>query len=467
MKAIQLRSPYHIYFSKTDLDRVVFELFEQDTPEDNATLIFTLNSKAINEKVSVEVAELFRDGLSDDILQTRDTTKWLTIKAKLYDDDDNLIGFDYQFLVSRDGYIERTEDFQIYNNLVSQDFSEWTASGLTISSEVEDYFDEDNAFNIESSSGGTLTQSVDNGLYTFGVFVKRGKSANEIVVGQTRFDVPNKVVLISGDLAFDIRELENDWYYLEVYREVTNQEIKIELLNIANQDFDICFPLLRQGKKLRSKPTDLILQSNFKFIIPENESYKISFDGAYANSIYQVATENQAQNILGKNQVQTFEFNSELFFLDYEDLDASLTTTNANFKFICEQKYTPNKVSFINKFGVVQDLWMFKNKRETLTTEEDTYKRKVVQDGVALSSLGQETIFNKNSNLEVILSSGFYPEDFNQTFKELFQSQQVWINNEPVKIKDKNLQLKTKLNEKLINYVVNFEYANPEINNLR
>jgi len=59
----------------------------------------------------------------------------------------------------------------------------------------------------------------------------------------------------------------------------------------------------------------------------------------------------------------------------------------------------------------------------------------------------------------------------NQTIEELFLSENVWIRYEgktlPVMPKSKQLLYKTSLNDKLINYTIEFNFAFDKINNVR
>ena len=59
----------------------------------------------------------------------------------------------------------------------------------------------------------------------------------------------------------------------------------------------------------------------------------------------------------------------------------------------------------------------------------------------------------------------------NDTIEELFLAENVWIRFDgktlPITPKSKSLQLKTSLNDKLINYTVNFEFAFNKLNNVR
>ena len=68
------------------------------------------------------------------------------------------------------------------------------------------------------------------------------------------------------------------------------------------------------------------------------------------------------------------------------------------------------------------------------------------------------------------LNSGFVSESMNDSFKELLVSQYVWVVrsgvNYPVNVVDSSLTYKTALNDRLINYTLNFKYAFDTINNI-
>ena len=69
------------------------------------------------------------------------------------------------------------------------------------------------------------------------------------------------------------------------------------------------------------------------------------------------------------------------------------------------------------------------------------------------------------------MNTWFVKENMNQTIEELFFSENVWIRYEgktlPINPSSKSLQYKTVLNDKLINYTVDFEFAFDKINNIR
>jgi hypothetical protein len=129
------------------------------------------------------------------------------------------------------------------------------------------------------------------------------------------------------------------------------------------------------------------------------------------------------------------------------------------------------KLTFVNKYGALQDLWFFKRSTLSMGTTQETYKSNIVTDGSYSINRHQKRILNKQGNESLTLNSGFYAEEYNEVFKQLLLSEQVWINYEnnilPVNITSSALTFKDQLNDKLISYEINVEFSNDIINNIR
>ena len=149
-------------------------------------------------------------------------------------------------------------------------------------------------------------------------------------------------------------------------------------------------------------------------------------------------------------------------------LDAS--TQSVSVKTIRESKQTPYRITFINKFGALQSVWMFKRSDLTLNVESEKYRSYTMSNGSYKTSEHQYRSINVSGKESVTLNSGFYPESYNKIFKEIVLSNKVWIDYEgnllPVNLKSKELAFKTRLNDKLINYQLEFEFAFDTINNV-
>jgi len=152
----------------------------------------------------------------------------------------------------------------------------------------------------------------------------------------------------------------------------------------------------------------------------------------------------------------------------------SIIVSNKLFKIVrlCEPKFTPIKVTFVNKFGALQDMYFFKKTIKNIAIDKDRYKRHAItQSGNYTVSDHQDTVLRANGNERITLNSPFVDEGMNAPIKELLLSTSVWITENsvvlPVVVSTESLQYKTKVNEKLIQYTIDFEYAFQAINNIR
>ena len=136
-----------------------------------------------------------------------------------------------------------------------------------------------------------------------------------------------------------------------------------------------------------------------------------------------------------------------------------------------ECRYTPNKLVFKNKFGVEEDLWFFKKSVNNITTNRESYRANTLPSYIT-GDLSQHShaSYNVNGKKTMTINTGFIPESFNENLKQLMLSEKVWIyldgNKLPITIKDSDMQFKTVLNEKLINYEMEIEFAYDIINTI-
>ena len=141
---------------------------------------------------------------------------------------------------------------------------------------------------------------------------------------------------------------------------------------------------------------------------------------------------------------------------------ATSTTQVIEIDNVEECRYTESKLTFINKFGAFQDVWMLGNSKKAINVKSDTWNRRNLITGGG--SFRPTTIKNTtNVNEKITLNSGFYPESNNVVFEELMQSNSVWLwdgsNTYPVIVKDSTFNFKDSNTDKLINYTINIEFA--------
>ena len=168
----------------------------------------------------------------------------------------------------------------------------------------------------------------------------------------------------------------------------------------------------------------------------------------------------------------------------YSSTDTSVTTVDSvvcNIKRIDCTKYgIGNRIIYINKYGAQQDLWFFLKETKNLARTNEGYKSNTITypNGSSATYNVQNApnkVFNTQAKQTHTLSSGYYPEFANQQFEELLLSEYVWLSTVrkgsgiiiPVKVKTSTVAFKTSVNDRLIEYTMEFEEAFDYINNIR
>ena len=121
-------------------------------------------------------------------------------------------------------------------------------------------------------------------------------------------------------------------------------------------------------------------------------------------------------------------------------------------------------------------MYLDKKNIESINTKSETYK----SSNVNLSTLTynvnehQKRTFDKIGNETIVANTGYISDTHNEVIKQLMLSEQVWLEKLdstgdvfPVNVTTQSLQYKTSVNDKLVQYTLNFEYAYDKINNIR
>ena len=175
--------------------------------------------------------------------------------------------------------------------------------------------------------------------------------------------------------------------------------------------------------------------------------------------------------------LQSFFNNYSIGAVDKIEVSASgqkIETIKVNVLEEC--KYEPKKVTFINKFGALQDMYFFKKAVEKMTVKKESYKANILNANKTYSiSSHTNRDFNITAKESITLSSGFLSEEYNEVFKQMMLSEKVWITNIietgeqvlPINVKTSNITYKTSLNDRLVDYTFDFEYSFNVINDIR
>ena len=523
MKAIQTRSPIHLYYDKPNIGKVNLQIWidkNTNALDVNNSPNYTLTSDAINSEVIFEISELIRSAnqyeFEDDFYENRDTAINVLCRADILDINGDRIELQYNLLRVRDGYVQRSEQTQIISNLVNTDFNNWdTSFNLNITEDQSDPFGANEAFSfddINDSNVFSIEQSPNiKGIHTFSVFIKQQNSSENfrIIFNNTdnfsvlNFDTNGIVNSAVNLIAYDITEL-NNWYLVSI----TFNFSENDFVRIVSQDppidekLFVFNPTLIKGNHINQDASDLVLQDNTDIFTTSDISIDVLFDRKRTNGFYGfdsnfkdifdssplISSVSYSINFADIFQDRviadggTFESDQCLInylneigsyeeanddILKFDDLSGERTTQAFVFSELCEPKYTPVKVSFINRFGVIQDLVFFKKRVDSYNTTEEDYKANIITNGQVYPHLGQRRIYNKEAKASLKISSGFYPESFNTVFKQLLYSEMYWIDDEPAILTDSSWTEKTKVNDKLINYDFDFDFGNDDINSIR
>ena len=144
---------------------------------------------------------------------------------------------------------------------------------------------------------------------------------------------------------------------------------------------------------------------------------------------------------------------------------------------IYECKYEPYKVTFVNKYGALQDLWFFKKSVESTNVTSEQFKASIFDQSTLSYKTyqHQQQAFLAQGKDKITMNTGYVNDDHNAVLEELLLSEQVWYTKIteteerviPVIPLTKSITYKTSVNDKLANYTVEFEHAFDKINNIR
>jgi len=138
----------------------------------------------------------------------------------------------------------------------------------------------------------------------------------------------------------------------------------------------------------------------------------------------------------------------------------------------CSPKYTPYKITFVNKYGALEDIWFTLVRRNSTQTKSEMFKRNIVQTNGSYDTYKhQSKTFNHTGNDSFVMNTPYVDETFNDTLQELMLSKKIWITENgqvlPVVLETKSLEFKQHVVDMLIQYEMSFKYAFDKINKVR
>jgi len=298
--------------------------------------------------------------------------------------------------------------------------------------------------------------------------------------GAAKYTITKNEISTNNYVVFEIAELVRDYLDIEFDGEYDSQTVWVEA------DIEMFDAINGGGSSLGTTSTDYIafdgygyfedainpelsrtyLQSNYKIFRPSDQNVRVpvftedtdSVSFLYKGEVKRVQsissstntngqidyitvsgadnTDNYKERVLADGGV--LEDNSLLdAFLDSVDIglvDELYINSDSGTEAVkistepCS-KYEPYKVTFINKFGALQDMYFSLKSTSSLNTKGETYKSNVVDFGTLTYDTYKPQVsqYNKMGKESISLNTNYLSEEYNEVIKQLMMSEQVWL----------------------------------------
>jgi hypothetical protein len=224
----------------------------------------------------------------------------------------------------------------------------------------------------------------------------------------------------------------------------------------------------------------VLLKSEQYLTDPDDSEFQI----AYVTQNGRLSDDNYKERVLEDNGdfedskcLRDFLNEFELYGVDKIVITDDLGNRDTiNIVILDECKYEPKKFTFINKFGALQDIYFFKKQVNKMDVSKESYNANTLFDNYTYDrSTHTKRDFNVKGKESFTFSSGYLSEEYNEVFKQMMLSEKVWITNItdteeqvlPINVKTSNITYKTSLNDRLVEYTIEFENSYNVLNDIR
>jgi hypothetical protein len=129
-------------------------------------------------------------------------------------------------------------------------------------------------------------------------------------------------------------------------------------------------------------------------------------------------------------------------------------------------RYTAVLCDFVNKYGCWQRTWFFAASNDTFSIENTEYNLMQSTFPNYNTLEGQRKVFNTTAKRSIKVNTDWVTESYNDLLEQLMTSERILLNSLPVKINTKSTELFKNINQKMINYSLEFDFAFNAINNV-
>lgn len=281
---------------------------------------------------------------------------------------------------------------------------------------------------------------------------------NTFLDGYNKINTNKKIVVLNNNLKKINYNRSVDYPFVNVFIDSTlGDKLELNYTDVRGRNLVNTVLLATTDAAVKKMFKIPLTTSSIKFDVQNKLEIKYSISAtSEIISLFKIRTLADGAN-----------FEAETCLKDSLDLLTDDTIINFNYDVIsvCENKYTPVVCSFINKFGGWEFLTFFKTQTNSIDVKSTDYK--FTTESINYNPLiGQNKSFNTNGSQVVKLNTGLIDEIDNETIQDLMLSETILLDNKPVILKTKSNLLKTDLNEKIINYTMEFQYAYNLINDI-
>ena len=155
----------------------------------------------------------------------------------------------------------------------------------------------------------------------------------------------------------------------------------------------------------------------------------------------------------------------------YYNADASYDSFSV--KYMDCSKYETYKITFVNKFGALQDLYFVGKSIESISVQKDGYKSNVLDISTQSYTITDHQFrdFDVKGRQSMVLNTGNVSEDYNEPIKQLLLTEKAWMTVGsdviPINVKTSSLSMRTSVNDKMVNYTLEVDFAHDTIQNVR
>jgi hypothetical protein len=214
---------------------------------------------------------------------------------------------------------------------------------------------------------------------------------------------------------------------------------------------------------------------------------KVSRDGfillPFANVGNITSIDIQSENLEIDETETITDSNNSNKAVQYLEVDVSQATTDEfitvtfqpdgdiiTYEIVDECRYEPKQIIFKNKYGFYEGITFFKKSTNSIEITNDDFVNAYVSNGTYSTTDHQKQKINIQGIESLTLNSGYIKETENSIYREMMLSDKVYLygNNglTPLNIKSSSLEFKNRVNDKLVKYTIEFEYAYNLIQNI-